>query len=192
MKYISKYKGAEIDAAIGESIEHIDDSEIHVTAEDKTKWDANISNLKSHVDDATIHVTETDKANWNAKATQSALASHVNNIGIHVDETDKTKWNAAIFPTLPETVLSDAADADDYTTDGQYTTTGLDLTTLTNFAQNSVGFELIVMHTVSSNRGVQVMITSAGDVYIRAFNSANTSGAFSGMNWKKLTSEAVT
>lgn len=131
------------------------------------------------------------KIELGAKATQSSLALHVNNVGIHVDESDKTKWNTAIFSAVPETTLADAANADDYTTDGQYTTTGLDLTTLTNFAQNSVGFELIVMHTVSSNRGVQVMITSQGDVYIRAFNSANSSGAFTNMNWKKLTSEAV-
>lgn len=98
----------------------------------------------------------------------------------------------AFLTSLPSSILPSGANADDYTTDGQYTTTNLDLTTLTNFAQNTYGFEFFVMHTVSANRGIQVMITSQGDVYIRAFNSANKNGAFNNMNWKKLTSEAVT
>lgn len=118
------------------------------------------------------------------------LSSHTSDSDIHVSDTDRTTWGGALYPSLPTTVLASGADADDYTTDGQYTTSGLDLTTLTNFAQNSVGFELVVMHTVSAKRGVQIMTTSTGVIYVRAFNSANSKGAFYGQSWKQLADAA--
>ena len=39
-------------------VEHINDSAIHVTSDDKTKWD-------SHTSDNVIHVTSEDKTGWN-------------------------------------------------------------------------------------------------------------------------------
>ena len=58
---------------------HTSNSTIHVTSQDKTRWDnkqdsgdyATNTQLNAHVNNSTIHVTAQDKANWNGK--QDAL-----------------------------------------------------------------------------------------------------------------------
>lgn len=136
--------------------------------------------------------TDTEKAavgTIGGKASAADLTAHTGNAEIHVTAAEKAQWNSGLSFSLPQTQIPNNSDADTYTTDGQYTTTGTDFSTLINFAENNHGFELIVMHTVSGNRGIQIMITSAGDIYVRAFNQANTNGSFYGMTWKKLTVE---
>ena len=58
---------------------------------------ASKSDLTSHTGNGDIHVTDEDKTKWNAvtnKANQSDLTSHTGNTNIHVTSEDKTKWNA--------------------------------------------------------------------------------------------------
>ena len=62
-----------IDGYIGNYNVHVADTVIHVSQEDRNKWDAvtgkaDSSALTAHTGDTTIHVTAADKTNWNGKA----------------------------------------------------------------------------------------------------------------------------
>lgn len=157
-----------------------------------TAFDNALDAFPEHKNNTSIHLTAEEKAavgTIDEKASQAALTAHTGDAEIHITAAEKAQWNSGLSFSLPQTQIPNNSDADTYTTDGQYTTTGTDFSTLINFAENNHGFELIVMHTVSANRGIQIMITSAGDIYARAFNQANTNGSFYGMAWKKLTVE---
>ncbi len=75
---------------------HTGDSTIHVTAANKTAWNAkaDASALTAHTGDSTIHVTAANKTAWNNKADATTLTSHTNNSDIHVTAANKTAWNA--------------------------------------------------------------------------------------------------
>lgn len=60
--------------------EHVNNTEIHVTQVLQDKWN-------NHVDDSSIHVTQDNKDSWN---------THINNLIIHVTQADKDLWNATL------------------------------------------------------------------------------------------------
>ena len=90
--------------------EHINNAEIHVTAENKQAWDAKaeqadidsaIAPATAHIADADLHVTAQDKQAWSGKAEQSDIESavapataHISNSDLHVTAEDKASWNA--------------------------------------------------------------------------------------------------
>ena len=90
-----------LDGVVGGYSSHAANLTIHVTAEDKSKWDAvtnkaDSSALTAHTGDTTIHVTAADKTKWDAvtgKADASALTTHTGDNTIHVTAADKTNWN---------------------------------------------------------------------------------------------------
>ena len=85
-------------------LNHVDNTDIHVTTEDKSKWNSTDSALKSHIDNVEIHITAEDRINWNNKETeegaqvkanivQTNLNAHINNLDVHVTAADKHKWS---------------------------------------------------------------------------------------------------
>ena len=69
MKYKSKYKGSQIDAAIDSVGTHVADSDIHLTAEEKSAvgtigGKASAAELAAHTDNTEIHITATEKAKF--------------------------------------------------------------------------------------------------------------------------------
>lgn len=187
--YTSKYTGTEIDAHLDLADTNAADittintkiTEMQTTdAELRVKIGSDYSALCNLITDVQ------EDLDSNVETINTQMNSHINDTDVHITTDERTLWNSGISYSLPSTTISDESDADDYTTDGQYKATSA--STLTNFAQSTYGFELIVMHTVSSNRGMQIMLCSNGDIYVRAFNSANSNGAFYGMSWKQLTS----
>ena len=90
-----------IDGYIGNYNVHVADTVIHVSQEDRNKWDAvtgkaDSSALTAHTGDTTIHVTAADKTKWDtvtSKADASALTAHTGNTTIHVTAADKEAWN---------------------------------------------------------------------------------------------------
>lgn len=47
---------------------HVNDTDAHVTSDERTLWNKNIENLDSHKSDKTIHVTSEEKQTWNNKS----------------------------------------------------------------------------------------------------------------------------
>lgn len=92
-------------ANMGQEIhDHIADSDIHLTAEDKADIMSATHDFESHMTDSVVHITETERQTWNDKETtegsqtkanivQSNLNAHINNTDVHVTLTDKQKWN---------------------------------------------------------------------------------------------------
>ena len=92
-----------------EMASHSDNSDIHVTASDKSSWNSKAAGSHnhdtsyaplSHSNNSDIHVTAAQKSDWNSKASGShthdtayAPLSHSNNSDIHVTTTDKSNWN---------------------------------------------------------------------------------------------------
>jgi hypothetical protein len=73
-------------------LEHVKDTIIHVTDDEKSKWNevdnkANISDLNAHTGNTTIHVTDDEKSNWN---------EHVSNDSIHITADKKEYWDAKL------------------------------------------------------------------------------------------------
>ena len=69
MKYKSRYKGSQIDAAIDSVGIHVTDSDIHLTAEEKSAvgtigGKASAAELAAHTDNTEIHITATEKAKF--------------------------------------------------------------------------------------------------------------------------------
>ena len=93
-----------IDGYIGNYNVHVADTVIHVSQEDRNKWDAvtskaDASALTAHTGNTTIHVTAEDKTKWDAvtgKADASALTAHTGDSTIHVTAADKTGWNGHV------------------------------------------------------------------------------------------------
>lgn len=80
-------------------IQHIENKDIHVTKDQKDKWD-------EHVDDKDIHVTLDDKNEWN---------EHVEDKDIHVELDEKESWNEHIDDNSIHVTEQDKENWDEHT-----------------------------------------------------------------------------
>ena len=90
---------------------HVADTTIHVTSADKQAWNgkADASALTAHTGDTTIHVTAEDKEAWNGKADASALTAHTGDTTIHVTAEDKQAWDGHVADTVKHVTAEDKA-----------------------------------------------------------------------------------
>lgn len=91
-----------IDAYIGGYNVHVADVVIHVSQEDRDKWDAvtgkaDTTALTAHTGDTTIHVTAEDKAKWDAVTTKANDASVMHLTGDESSTGKKTFGDMATF-----------------------------------------------------------------------------------------------
>lgn len=126
-----------IDGYIGYYNVHVADAVIHVSQEDRDKWDAvddkaDASALTAHTGNTTIHVTAADKQTWDTvtnKADASALTAHTGDTTIHVTAEDKSKWNAVTSKANDADVLHKSGDE---AKTGKLTVTELNTTKINN------------------------------------------------------------
>lgn len=83
---------------------HINNANIHVTAQEKKDWTALFATMNTHLVNNSAHVSTTDRQTWNAKETpdgaqakanivQSNLNKHINNLEVHVTKQNKLAWD---------------------------------------------------------------------------------------------------
>jgi hypothetical protein len=176
-------------ATTDELTTHTGNTVIHVTQEDRDRWDAGSNegveasiaevsaNLTTHTGNSDIHVTAEDKEKWNSLPTQldvtnsvndakaslqSDLLTHTGNAAIHVTTEDKAIWNAK-------------QDAGDYATNdaltaglatkqdaGSYATTD-ELASHTSDTEIHVTAEDKARWDAGSNEGVEASISEVKD-----------------------------
>ena len=61
------------------------------------------SSLNTHTSNATVHITAAERTAWNAKAANTDLTAHTGNTTVHVTAAERTAWNAK---QAPATTLS--------------------------------------------------------------------------------------
>jgi hypothetical protein len=74
---------------------HVNSGALHVTSDDKTNWNNNITKTNGHVSNNTIHVTQDDKDKWN-KSTTSPFLDYTKGQTI--------KWDTIYNRKLDETI----------------------------------------------------------------------------------------
>ena len=72
---------------------HTGNSAIHITSDERTKWNGAATTLASHSGDTTVHITSDERTKWNS--TTITLASHSGDTTIHITADERTKWNNA-------------------------------------------------------------------------------------------------
>lgn len=121
--------------------DHTDNTDMHVTVEDKENWNDKYSvedadkaiadavkvvsdNLKNHTDDTVSHVTAEDKTTWADKYSKSeidatvqsineSITTHTTNNDIHVTVADKENWADKYTKEETNTAIANAiANAD--------------------------------------------------------------------------------
>lgn len=119
-----------IDGYIGDYNVHVADAVIHVSQEDRDKWDAvenkaDASALTAHTGDTTIHVTAADKQTWNAVTSKANDTDVLHKTGdetktgkLTVTELNTTKINNLNPGALSLPNLSAGVDISGYITAG--------------------------------------------------------------------------
>lgn len=69
-------------ASASELNDHINDLTIHITSNERTRWNNMVpmSTLNTHTTNSTIHVTADDKLSWNEKADETDLEAHTTDL----------------------------------------------------------------------------------------------------------------
>ena len=85
--------------------EHSNDSDSHVTSEEKSKWDDSANALEEHSDDSDIHVTSEEKSNWN-ELVEADVLGHISKADVHVTAGERAYWNAKLDkPAVYESIV---------------------------------------------------------------------------------------
>ena len=90
-----------VKAAQSDLTSHTGDTTIHITADERTKWNAvttkaAASDLTSHTGDTTVHITADERTKWNAvtsKVDQTDFANHTGDTTAHITADERTTWN---------------------------------------------------------------------------------------------------
>lgn len=140
---------------ISDLVSHTQNSNIHVTSEQKTAWSAKYDKPSSGIpksDLASSVQTSLGKADTALQEHQdiSALTSHVANNDIHVTTDDKTAWNAKYNKP----------------------SSGIPKTDLASAVQTS-----LVPSSLSSDAGKVLTVSSSGDAVWAEATSSGSSGA---------------
>lgn len=83
---------SEVSGDLSGLTEHVNNSSIHTTPNDKSRWNNivnDLSDVENHIEDSDIHVTSNEKASWND--IYSSLRTHINDTTKHVSENNKTE-----------------------------------------------------------------------------------------------------
>lgn len=69
---------------------HVADTVVHVTAAERSAWNAKADSatVSAHVADAVVHVTAAERSAWNAKANAADLTDHVGDSVAHLTEDE--------------------------------------------------------------------------------------------------------
>ena len=90
----------ELDTALGlkanatDLTAHTGNAIVHITSEERTKWNGAATTLASHSGSTTVHITSDERTKWNS--TTITLASHSGDTTVHITSDERTKWNNAV------------------------------------------------------------------------------------------------
>lgn len=70
--------------AVYDHVKSHEDKTIHITSNERTSWNNNVTNTTNHVNDKNIHVTLNDKNTWN---------NHKDDTTKHITSSERTSWN---------------------------------------------------------------------------------------------------
>lgn len=102
---------------------------------------------------------------------------------------EHAKIASSLSLSVPSATIAEDSDIDDYITAGQYKSTGVSLSGISNIPDSTHDFELIVMHTIATETGIQIIIYETGDIYIRTMVTIQDVTTFG--SWKQLKTEAI-
>ena len=143
--------------------------------------------INQHAGNADIHVTAAEKSAWDAKADSADLDSHTSDTDIHVTAGERTKWNAkADKSDIPAELPADGGNAD--TVNGH--TVNADVPANAKFTDTnttySAGTGISISGTTISNSGVRSVASGSANGTI----SVNTGGTAANIAVKGLASAA--
>ena len=102
---------------------HISDTDVHITSDERELWTTNVENLNSHKSDTAIHVTSEEKQTWN---------NHKVDTTIHITDEERTKWNAAQTHANSAHARVDATLVEGSDTNGNITINGVETVVYTH------------------------------------------------------------
>ena len=143
--------------------------------------------INQHAGNEDIHVTAAEKSGWDAKADSVDLDSHTSDTDIHVTAGERTKWNAkADKSDIPAALPADGGNAD--TVNGH--TVNADVPANAKFTDTnttySAGTGISISGTTISNSGVRSVASGSANGTI----SVNTGGTAANIAVKGLASAA--
>lgn len=130
--------------ALGQNlIDHEGDTTVHITANERTAWNAKVdaSTLNSHTGNAEIHTTSAEKASWNNKAEKTDLNAHIADTGAHIQEGEREAWNGKYEKPstgIPKTDLAGDVQTSLNKIDGAYTMAGEAKQAVNTHAKDSI------------------------------------------------------
>ena len=140
--------------------------------------------INQHAGNADIHVTAAEKSAWDAKADSADLDSHTSDTDIHITAGERTKWNAkADKSDIPAALPADGGNAD--TVNGH--TVNADVPANAKFTDTnttySAGNGISISGTTISNSGVRLVSTGKtnGTVVVNV-NGVESDAAVKGLN----------
>jgi hypothetical protein len=140
--------------------------------------------INQHAGNADIHVTAAEKSGWDAKADSADLDSHTSDTDIHVTAGERTKWNAkADKSDIPSALPADGGNAD--TVNGH--TVNADVPANAKFTDTnttySAGNGISISGTTISNSGVRLVSTGKtnGTVAVNV-NGVESDATVKGLN----------
>ena len=140
--------------------------------------------INQHAGNADIHVTAAEKSAWDAKTDSADLDSHTSDTDIHINAGERTKWNAkADKSDIPAALPADGGNAD--TVNGH--TVNADVPANAKFTDTnttySAGNGISISGTTISNSGVRLVSTGKtnGTVTVNV-NGVESNAAVKGLN----------
>lgn len=88
---------------------HINDKVRHIVADERTKWNKNVTDLEEHKGDSVAHISPDERSSWNKNIQD--LDTHKKDTEVHVAADERTKWNQAGVDATQ--ALADAKNAND-------------------------------------------------------------------------------
>lgn len=161
---------------------HVADSDIHVTADDKTSWNGAVETLDTHTKDTTIHITSDERTKWNNNIAN--LSTHIADSTKHITASERKAWNAKWDyneATIKAVKVNNATTADKVGN----TLTFADGTTFNGSADKSIGKAQVGLDKVE-NKTITVTSSSVSDgtntfnKYIHPTHSAVTIASANG------------
>lgn len=140
--------------------------------------------INQHAGNADIHVTAAEKSDWDAKADSADLNSHTSDTDIHVTAAERAVWDAkANKSDIPTKLPADGGNAD--TVNGH--TVNADVPANAKFTDTdtkySAGTGISISGTTISNSGVRLVSTGKtnGTVAVNV-NGVESDAAVKGLN----------
>ena len=161
---------------------HTDDTNIHVTASDKSRWNnvfnkVNITDFLNHTNNTDIHITSAERTKWNNvdnKVGKTDITTTIDSSSTDSQvPTAKSVYDNSLTKGMGEgnTVIPDGSDLNDYLTPGVYTCfSSVSAETLSNCPHKESNFKLFVNKITGETTGFygyQIIVGSKFSIMLK-------------------------